>query len=59
MMRARVKLDIENDSAEILGTKVPLNLTSSGHYCVSIGRAEVPVEEVCAVKLHELTKKDR
>ena len=39
MKKAKVKLDVENDSAEILGTTVPLNHTSSGHYCVPITKA--------------------
>ena len=59
MKKARLKLDVENDSAEILGTMVPLNNTSSGHYCVPITKVEErSVEEVCAVKLHELNEKE-
>ena len=60
MKRAKVKLDLENDTAEILGVDVALNHTASGHYCVSINRAgEVPVESVCAVKLDELDEREK
>lgn len=55
MKNARVKLDLENDVAEILGKKVALNHTSSGHYSVCIDKhEETPLETVCAVKLDEL-----
>ena len=47
MKKAGVKKDLENDTAEILGEQVSLNLTSSGHYCIPIDKtAEVSVEEV-------------
>ena len=53
-------MDLENDTAEIYGTPVSLNHTTSGHYSVPIDRMhEVPVESVCAVKLDELDDKDR
>jgi hypothetical protein len=39
MKRARVKLNIMDDTSEILGEKVVLNHTRSGHYCVPIVRA--------------------
>ena len=49
---AHVKLDLEQDEAEIFGTKVPLNFTSSGHYCVPVDKAcETPVEYVNSVDL--------
>ena len=60
MKKAKVKMDLENDTAEIYGTLVSLNHTTSGHYSVPIDRMhEVPVESVCAVKLDELDDKDR
>jgi hypothetical protein len=60
MKEARVKLDLENDTAEILGKTIALNHTSSGHYCLPIDRsAEVAIENACAVKLHELDEIDR
>ena len=58
--KAKVKLDFVNDTAEILGTTVGLNETSSGHYCVPIDRDEsTSVESVCAIALHELSEGER
>ena len=46
-----MKLDMENDTANIFGKDVALNLTTSGHYCIPIDRIEeIPVEEVFSVK---------
>ena len=59
MKRAKVKLDVENDSAETLGSTIPLNHTSSGHYCIPIVKIEFPVEEACAMKLHGLSEQER
>ena len=57
MKKAKVKLDLEHDTAEILGVSMALNHTSSGHYCVPIDRTqENRVEEVCAVKLEDLSQ---
>ena len=36
MKKASMKLDLENDTAQIFGTNVVLNETSSGHYCIPI-----------------------
>ena len=36
--KAKVKMDLENDTAEIYGTPVLLNHTTSGHYSVPIDR---------------------
>ncbi len=60
MKKVRVKLDLENGTAEILGTTVILNDTSSGHYCIPIDRSEVtPVENVCrAVDLEDMSSKE-
>ena len=38
MKRAGVKMDLESDTATILGKTVALNLTSSGHYCIPIDK---------------------
>ena len=60
MKKAAIKMDLENDTATIMGRGVALNLTSSGHYCIPIDKTEeVPVEDVCAVRLQELTKEER
>ena len=60
MKNIRVKLDLEHDTAEILGKSMALNHTTSGHYCLPIDRtAEMHVENVCAVKLLDLDDKER
>ena len=60
MKGAQVKLDLENDEAEIFGKKVSLNYTTSGHYCIPVDRAvETKVEEICKVELEGLDKQQR
>ena len=60
MKKAAIKMDLENDTATIMGKEVALNLTTSGHYCIPIDKSEeVPVESVCAVKLDALNRQDR
>ena len=60
MKKAAVKMDLENDTATIMGKEVALNLTTSGHYCIPIDKSEeVSVENVCAVNLEILSKQDR
>lgn len=60
MKKAQIKMDLENDTAEIFGKEIALNFTSSGHYCVPIDRTEeVEVSSVCAVKLEELSEAER
>ena len=60
MKKAAVKMDLENDTATIMGKEVALNLTTSGHYCIPIDKSEeVPVEKVCAVHLDSLNNQDR
>ena len=60
MKTAGVKMDMENDTANIFGKDVAFNLTTSGHYCIPIDRMEeIPVEEVFSVKLEEMDSKDR
>ena len=41
MKKAHMKLDLVNDTAEILGKNVSLNCTSPGHYCVPISQEEM------------------
>ena len=36
MKKARITINTDNDTAEILGNRVKLQSTSSGHYCVNI-----------------------
>lgn len=45
MKNAKVKLDLENDSASIFGKDVQLQCTSSGHYCVPIDQINVSVKD--------------
>ena len=45
MKKARVKLDLENDTASILGKNIKLNCTSSGHYCIPLVD-EKKIEEI-------------
>jgi hypothetical protein len=40
MKRARMKLDLQNDTVEIFGEKVILKETKSGHYCIPINKVE-------------------
>lgn len=60
MKAAKVKLNLEDDTAEIFGVPVVLNHTSSGHYCIPIDKGEeIPVENVCAVRIHELDENSK
>ena len=60
MKTAGVKMDLESDTAMIFGKDVALNMTTSGHYCIPIDRAEkIPVEEVFSVKLGGMKSKER
>jgi len=54
MKKAAIKLDIENDRANILGMEVALNLTTSGHYCIPIDKSiEILVDTTCAVNIEK------
>ena len=60
MKEVAIKMDLENDTATIMGEEVALYLTTSGHYCIPIDKSEkVPVESVCVVKLDALNRQDR
>lgn len=60
MKAARIKLNLVDDTAEILGVKTSLNATASGHYYVDIGPEQssagetIAIESVCAVNLSKL-----
>jgi hypothetical protein len=58
MKKAGIKMDLENDTAVIMGKEVALNITSSGHYCIPIDKTET-VHEVHAVKLEERLKTNK
>lgn len=54
MKIAGVKMDLQNDTATIMGKEVALNLTSSEHYCIPIDKTQkVPVENVWKCVLME------
>ena len=60
MKKAKVKLNLIDDTAEILGKEVCLNHTSSGHYCVPLDKVnEVNVEEVYAVNINTIDKREQ
>ena len=60
MKAAKVKLNLEDDTAEILGSVVALDFTSAGHYCVPLDNASNrSVESVCAVDLGALGDAER
>lgn len=63
MKAARIKINLVDDTAEILGVKTDLRATASGHYYVDIGPTEhsnsgeiFSVESVCAVNLSKLSQ---
>ena len=60
METAEVKMDLENDTAQIFDKDIALNLTTSGHYCIPIDGAEkIPVQKVFSVHIEEMASKDR
>ena len=38
LKRANSKLDFSNDKINILGEQVPIHISNSGHYCISLSR---------------------
>ncbi|ESO93006.1 hypothetical protein LOTGIDRAFT_162030 [Lottia gigantea] len=46
MKEAAVKLELENDVAEIFGNAVNLQCTDAGHYCIELQQCDVPVKEI-------------
>ena len=47
MKKAGILLDTATDTAEVLGKRVNLNFTTSGHYCLSLRSDDVfPVKKV-------------
>ena len=60
MKTAGVKMDLESDTAQFFDKDIALNLTTSGHYCIPIDRAEkIPVQKVFSVDLEEMASNDR
>ena len=56
MKRAKIKLNTENDTADILGVKVNIRTTTSGHYCVPVIRNESRLDHVRKMNLPDIAK---
>ena len=56
MKKAKISINIENDTGRVFDKEVDLNTTSSGHYCLPLGKDDI--EEVFAVAKEELITKD-
>ena len=54
MKRAKIKLNTEINTADILGVKVNIRTTASGHYCVPVNRKEVGVDHARKVNLPDI-----
>ena len=60
MKRAKVKLDLKSDSAEVLGKSESLNLISSANYRIPTNKTIlVQVESVCGVNIDKLDSKEK
>ena len=60
MKKAGVKLNLQNDTAEIFGKNVYLSETTSGHYCLSINNSdEANINSVCLVNLIDVDEQSR
>jgi transposase InsO family protein len=60
MKNARIKLDLVNDTAEVFGKEIVLNMTTSGHYCLPIDKLDrLPFDNVCVVDLKHISNSDR
>lgn len=59
MKKAKVKLDLENDSATIFGKDVQLQCTSSGHYCVPIDDISVDVTSTASALISTSQSSDK
>ena len=45
MKQAQIKLDLISDTAEIFGTTIMLNSTTSGHYCLPLKETIIDIDE--------------
>ncbi|CAG2236150.1 unnamed protein product [Mytilus edulis] len=59
MKKAKMKLDLENDSANIFGKDVQLQSTSSGHYCVPIDQLKIDIKVTAAALVATKMTKDK
>ena len=58
MKKAKMVLDLEHDMVTILGRKVALNETSSGHYCVPITRDMLEQDVFVSIGLESMNSDD-
>ena len=58
MKKAKIKLDLENDQAEIFGEIINLDCISSGHYCILLCKTSILVEE-CMFSLDSKDMKEK
>lgn len=56
MKKAGVKMDLENDTATILGKEIALNLTTAGHYCVPVDKCGLWLCQMYAKRKHKPVK---
>lgn len=57
MKTASVKMDLENDTVNIFGQDIALNLTNAGHYCIPIDKAEkITVAEVFSAQVEKMDR---
>ena len=47
MKKAKITINTDNDTAQILGIRVKLQSTSSGHYCVPVSASKISIEHEC------------
>ncbi|CAC5411356.1 unnamed protein product [Mytilus coruscus] len=59
MKKAKMKLDLENDSANIFGKDVQLQCTSSGHYCVPIDQLKIYIKVTATALVATQMTKDK
>ena len=57
--RFNFKIDMQNDTAEILGKEVNLDTTSSGHYCIALQSCEIPLEKFALQSVKSQVMKSR
>ena len=57
--RAKMKLDLENDSASIFRKDVQLQCTSSGHNCVPIDQINVSVDATASALIATCQQKEK
>ncbi|XP_057299172.1 uncharacterized protein LOC130629827 [Hydractinia symbiolongicarpus] len=54
MKKAGTKIDFSKDTIEILGMKQKVFLTSSGHYCIPIGKRKFEFDDISSVDAEEI-----